>query len=528
MNLLRDIFNLLPSGFLGGDSPYFKNLITEKKYFIDGDLFDLSTDWPLVEKKPRSIQRQLHMNSFVGDLLPTLESCEKQQVELACDLVESWKSAFTYVPNSKNMEYHDETTARRILFWLRIYLISSANGYNECLDRIKKILDYDIEVLISEDFYAGMNNHGMFQSLTIIYCCLLEFVHKDIGVLHAKKLLKYLNFSVSTDGVHLEHSPIYHFIVAGQYYKNIRFINIISPGDAEIILTVLDRMKLYAHDLIMPTGEIPPIGDTSQVIPANYYRDMFEIKDGDYPLREWVVYEGGGYAIFKSNILEYAKSSYCFFAACHHNSYHKHSDDLSLLVYKNGWILSESGPFGYDYKNKHSIHAYSNLGHNSIIFDKNLLLDRNIGIGCVVIKEKYQTNESYCVIGHSERVAGRQHTRKVEFFKDGSLINITDKVETLDGVPFALTWHTPLMPIVKSVDDNVLVYLEDKAFFSFKNLNANTTIRYSYGDEDDFYHSFSYPQMGVVEKTYVIIIEGYGNLNKISYSLNLMEGFHNV
>lgn len=506
-NLLLEIFRNLPRGFLNNNQELNKILINDYVYELDGLRVNLMSNWNELINKPRSLQRKFHMNSFVGDILGNVNGNSFEKVELACNLCEHWANIFNYENSATQMAFHDETTARRVCFWLRIYIISILNSYENIYFRMELIIRRELNVLISDEFHAGLNNHGMFQKLTLLYLSVLGFCSKNVALDSVDFLMKYLSVKVSSDGVHLEHSPAYHYIIGAQYYNNLKIISEVSRQNASDISNILKNMGRYAVDILMPNGEMPPIGDTSQTKPANNFPIFFGIDKLKVAQRKWSVFKDAGYAIFKSDIEYPSNCTYSYFSAGHHGEYHKHADDLSLIIYRKGWIICESGPYGYEYSNMKTQMAYSNIGHNNVIFNKNLLTNRSQGVGAVSILRNEEFIDFYRIEGENHRNKEGVHIRRVDYNKNGLEIKISDYLKVIKSVDFAFIWHTPLMPIIRVDGNDVVIDLEDKAKFEFYN-SIDLNFRVIHGDKDPFYKSFFHKNMGLSEDCYGIIIEG--------------------
>ena len=72
--------------------------------------------------------------------------------------------------------YHDETTALRQSNWI-VFYVSVLPAYGEeRLADMKRVIDKTADLLAKDSFYAGVNNHGMYQDFALI---LYYIVFKD-------------------------------------------------------------------------------------------------------------------------------------------------------------------------------------------------------------------------------------------------------------------------------------------------------------------------------------------------------------
>lgn len=82
-------------------------------------------------------------------------------------------------------------------------------------------------------------------------------------LLAQKRLKNYFDYIISAEGVHLEHSPIYHQIIAQSvlnYYKY--FNNVGNTTISNYLLNKFNSMFNFSTFIIKPDGFFPAIGDT--------------------------------------------------------------------------------------------------------------------------------------------------------------------------------------------------------------------------------------------------------------------------
>ena len=70
-------------------------------------------------------------------------------------------------------------------------------------------------LLCKESFYKRNHNHGMYQDRALALYGLTFAEESEYYLLMAKeRTWEYFNFSFTSDGVHKEHSPMYHMDMA--------------------------------------------------------------------------------------------------------------------------------------------------------------------------------------------------------------------------------------------------------------------------------------------------------------------------
>ena len=165
---LKDlIFRLLPRGgainnedFLNNENGYLFNL-------TEAINFNLAGDWGGSRELIRAHQRIIHSFQFIGDCLPKNVALPDFTYTKLSKIITNWHNYF--IENAPpEMVFHDETTARRVQLLLKLLINIEKNKIDFDLVAINQILKRDLDLLISDDFYAGVNNHGYFQDITLI------------------------------------------------------------------------------------------------------------------------------------------------------------------------------------------------------------------------------------------------------------------------------------------------------------------------------------------------------------------------
>ncbi|MGP5265304.1 heparinase II/III domain-containing protein, partial [Glutamicibacter arilaitensis] len=176
----------------------------------------------------------------------------------------------------------------------------------------------------------------------------------------------------------MENSPTYHLMVARSLNQHVILLNRLQHRSEPVLRRLLSKAGKYAAHVVMPNGHFPPISDSNKgpiaVSSAAFLGDEFEYsasggKKGTKPLECSIVFPESGYAIYRSD-WNSKDSTYVLMQAAYNNNYHKHSDDLSLIIYGKGKeIITEPGPYSYNYKDPFSRYAYSQFAHNTIVVD---------------------------------------------------------------------------------------------------------------------------------------------------------------
>lgn len=411
-------------------------------------------DWTDKLIQNRSFMRALHGHFLLNDLIKAFrDTLNVEYIQKGYQMIQDWAFENDISKPADAMAWHDETTAKRLINWIAFFeearKLLSKYELIFLLEHIQK----HVEVLCSDSFYNKNTNHGMFQDLALIvysdYFFCIEG-NKDRKLLACTRLKQYFELIFSPEGVHLEHSPFYHQLIAhnllkyGNYFKNQN-----NPfGD--YLLEKYNKSAVFATHIIKPDGYLPQIGDTQLIRPSEklwsenkYYRyAVTSGKEGTTPKLTDIVFPDAGYAIFRDTWANNEGGTYILVTAAYHTDYHKHSDDLNLWIYANGGdIIVESGPHGYNYKDEFTQYTYSSFAHNSLIVD-DLGLPRVDGkYGATRIVGSVITAQKCSVTGINERYDDVCHIRNLEYNKSSQMIKVKDEILSNNQHDYKLLWH---------------------------------------------------------------------------------------
>lgn len=339
----------------------------------------------------RTNQRFFHGFLFLADWHTTILVDRDNAVGACAQMLKNW-SLHHVVPTTTSgtisIEFHDETTAQRVLHLGR-FLIEHWSEISETDQTpLRTMLTEHTELLGSDWFYAGCNNHGMFQDFALLVAALAAEITESLSVIRTqeyalkavKRLGLYFQESFGEDGVHTENSPGYHLMAARSLRDALPVIEHLEPRLAESLTSIYHCAEEYAVHSILPNGRLAPLSDTKQfkvwssnhsdTFRGNQYRSsMTGGRYGIKPTGRVGVFPYGGYAIYRSRCSD-AQATWILFKAGYRANYHHHCDDLSILFYRDGdLVLSEAGPYGYEYRDPLTRYAFSQWAHNNIVVD---------------------------------------------------------------------------------------------------------------------------------------------------------------
>lgn len=387
----------------------------------------------------RTQQRWLYGCFWLNDIVKYYEQTrEKEILELSKDIIQYFlccqKKCFSqFKLNSKElifgntsgnnvpMLWHDETVARRLYHFLIFsqYLdlledTSFATQLNEEIENMAKELS-------NYSFFARTNNHGMFQSFALLcYSSVLKSaqntIYQDLSI---SRLYEYFLSAFTMEGVNIEHTPTYHFEITKRLGCLIDFLsNNFNKYDLTNLQEIHSKAQMFSGAILLPNGQFPAIGDC-----------LSGFSDFEVLYKNINIYQKSGYAIIKDT------KSYLLFLAAYNSWGHKHCDDLSFILWKDGnWIINDCGFFGYE-KDDMMHYGNNSFAHNVLIVDdKNLSEKANQDkkYNSVGFLDYTNNNKSVNIIGKNKRFNDVEHYRRI--IKSKNHFIIQDSIISLDEI----------------------------------------------------------------------------------------------
>lgn len=506
--------------------------------------FDWNHGQGVDDAQQRSFLRQLHGLFFINDLAEAYRLTENPAyINKGYEIITTWYNDNPKDNPSDPMAWHDEGSAKRLVALVNFYDAGQQVLSDDQKLKLYGLMEEHAELLATEEFYSKNTNHGMFQDEGLIafskYFYEIEELENYYN-LAIERLNDYYDYVLSEEFVHLEHSPSYHQVVGNSIRAHAEILSALKdPEQANRLFEIYEQMADYGTYVIKPDGQWPRIADTyekdlpsTSMWPDNeFYRYVVSSgNEGTQPTDLNKVYPDAGYAIFRDRWTDNHEGTYIFFTAAYHTSYHKHSDDLSLWIYKDQDIITEAGPYSYAMQDPITIYAYSSFAHNTLIVDDE---------GLPRVDEKFTETylEDYTLddpnkpsaTGVNKRYEGVIHKRNVSYDKENDRVDVTDSITTDETHNFKLLWHLApgITPEIVEENDSV-VLIQDGVSLGEINISGDVDyqIRHVYGDEDPIYKSWYFSnnekekKMEVVN-TYTIIIEYEGQEGSINTSFSL-------
>lgn len=239
---------------------------------------------------------------------------------------------------------------------------------------LKKISLKHINHLKNEQVFL-LNNHGLFQIHGLM--ALIQLY----GIKNYQKTKEYALNKIEllvlsqydNNGIHLEHSPLYHFYVL----KILKILSLVDwYSEKYSIWEIVKKAKIVERWLVYPDKRIISIGDSSmnsqKSIDFTSQDTIDELEIVSYDKK--IIYSNfndSGYSIFRTYWNEKIQNStYFFFMGMYKSKTHKHRDCLSFEWFDRGCkILCDSGQYGY-VSDKYRNYVLSNRAHNTVEIER--------------------------------------------------------------------------------------------------------------------------------------------------------------
>ncbi|KGI84438.1 hypothetical protein JY98_11575 [Exiguobacterium mexicanum] len=425
---------------------------------IDTYRFDVSV--PEVDSK--SFKFQIHYFTTLNQLTQAYAATgNTEYLRYGKRIVTSWTKQYP-AGNYKRYPwpYHDHGTAIRTFHLLNFWneFRSSAINTDPAFSQLfAKTLYEHATLLATPSFYKPNNNHGMFQdmALTAVAETHRSFYRSSSWrSLATNRLTQQLNHSLSTDGVHLEHSPFYQIYL----YDTLARFNDWAAANRFALSSRMGDVKDMPGALtymLKPNGTLPMFGDTPSIVhrpdaipyveryPHLYYA-MTQGRSGAQPStrvgklsNQYVFFRqhwGGASGPFHDAVQVMMTAGY-------HSNIHKHADDLSIDLYGYGRdFIVESGRYAYTNRPERKV-VMQAAAHNTVhvagqnfkLTPSNLRRSQITSVGA--------SSTQWTAAGTSGLLGqGMTHTRRLAYDRDGTVL-VYDDIASPTTTSFVQRFH---------------------------------------------------------------------------------------
>jgi hypothetical protein len=272
--------------------------------------------------------------------------------------------------------------------------------------------------LVLPDHYPRLpHNHGLMMDMALYKAALyFNFLYKDET---KNKSIERINWqiknSISSKGVHLEHSPGYQ-----NFYLKL-LLDVVESflnSDLEVpeyLINSVDNMFMAIPYLLQPNKTYPQFGDTpnSQI----YNKDMLEnyinlnITDADLAylieffknstsseeyFQKIKIFDGAGYAAFRSNwsTAEPEKDIMAHFSCNFFSWTHYHRSENTFELYGYGTeIIVDAGHHNFNRNDPYTSFSYQSYAHNVLLVNNQNYKPNEKYFGASKIDDHFINNE---------------------------------------------------------------------------------------------------------------------------------------
>jgi len=516
------------------ESPHFGDLP-----YDEGRVWRTETD--------RSRARFVHGFLFFADW-PTFvaESDDPPALAtLALSLTRTWEEQFPPGTRDEGMAYHDETTAQRLSCHLALLPVFEANLGADDLEWYRGFLDRTADLLRRSDFHAGVNNHGMFQDLALVtYSGLATWRADDDRIdllrLALGRLKTYFLACFTDEGVHVENTPTYHVMVSRHVTEYVDVLRAVGHEDTPVFEDVMHDLSVYATHAVMPNGVFPPVSDTQQVSLVGAATSVFHDPEFTYaatrgrsgrrPADRVLVLPHSGYAVYRSAWGD-EDATYLFFQAAYNNGYHKHADENSFVLRSKGLdLITEAGPYGYNYGDPLTRYGYSQFAHNTLVVDGVSIPRAGGELDTVTMTADEVRDDGFTVTGRNARLADTVHERTltVEEVDGVPRVDVVDRItRTLErDAAYELLWNIgPDVDVVAHGHGFELYHRGTKLLDAMFRAEVPLSVSVHRAQTRPTHLGWRFPMFGQVEPADVVRVAFRGRSTTVRTSLRLAD-FH--
>ncbi len=296
--------------------------------------------------------------------------------------------------------------------------------------------------LMDNAHYKVSHNHGLYSDIGLFIAALQLDLHPEADAWRTRARSRFVANVTSTvstvDGLHLEHSPVYHMLIT----EAVRLLNFELGLDDDGLTELLDKMTAAASWLVMPDGRVPQFGDTD-LGPAVGWA-----VDNEAAHRGFGVFFDAGTAIYRD------EKSYFMTVAWYHSLVHKHADELSFVWAEDGRrLLVDSGRYGFFYDDPGRIYAESSPAHNTLTLDSAFTFSGHEPYGSGVI-DAAQSGGWYAVLAENPLLAAPH--RRVFAVRPGRWLVVVDQIDAVLCPTTTRRFHfAPALEVVEIDEDAV-------------------------------------------------------------------------
>lgn len=374
-------------------------------------------------------------------------------------LARRWISECLYTERWAHV-WDDHHTAIRAIILCQLWAAARGNEPlgSAFMSELFSAIVRHAEKLAHESFYRRDHNHGVTQAYALLAIGLLFPLHPkgttwaNLGRL---RLEEQMVKNVSPEGVHLEHTPLYHFYVFDQFNGAYQLAQAHGMTFSDGFHQRLQAMLGSGAHLLKPNGTPTAMGDSnrdsavrieeealkgySTESVGNYLYSRTKGKKGITPKNTSVLLAGAGYACLRSGWGEsenFTDERYLIFRTATFKTAHIHLDVFSFELYAYGddLIIDSGGPYAYGDPMRRD-YFVSTAAHNTVVVDR-----RNQEVGESRILRRQSTSDYDLLDAEHHNYPGVTHRRAIVFVRPDYFI-ILDRLEADSPRRYSQLFH---------------------------------------------------------------------------------------
>lgn len=408
----------------------------------------------------------LHSLEHVGFLTTGYEiTGNEEYLAKGMEHIISWIGVNGDINEAKSLfAWHDHGSANRVQNMMHLWFHwKDSSLYQDEINGLFIDTIHKHGVFLADCKNYSPYNHGVFQDQALLQISAVfdSFPEaKKWQDLALTRLMTRLKEDVSMEGIHKEHSPMYHLLVINRFTDISSLCNYYEIELPGTVVAYLKLMENYLARVTKPNGYLSHVGDTRRLEIFNRFRDksvtqLLEYvqsrgRNGTAPKQVDVVYPEAGVALFRDGWGFDDEDLYIMFTSAFHSTIHKHGDDLSFVLSRGETdFLVDGGMYNYVESDPVRQYLRGTLGHNTISVD-NQSYSLNPGqIGKAKIID-YGTFEDYSyVVGKHTLYKGVFIERTLIHYKPSTII-VHDRIVSKGKHSYSQMFHVGKDVAIKS------------------------------------------------------------------------------
>jgi hypothetical protein len=307
--------------------------------------------------------------------------------------------------------------------------------------------------LSERDRIIWHTNHGIYQlaGLLALASSVPELRHsQEHREFAAQGLTQIFTSHFTDEGIHREHSPVYHFIIVNLLEAVLKTGWLQQQTElASLARAAGDNVVWMVH----PNGALVRVGDADLLMAEERQLQRNEAirfvlsrgQEGRMPRSQFAIFPQSGYAAFRGpwDHSPYEEAPFLFFSAAFHSRAHKQADDFTFEWSELGRVLvCDSGRYGYNYEELGREYVESTRAHNTVEIDERDYSRRALDAFGSAITAWGESEGTYFLEANLHRETHfRTRHRRILVFRPGNWLAVMDLLSSPRRHRFTQWFH---------------------------------------------------------------------------------------